>query len=75
MSIILMFGTFVLSVALKQMRTSGYLPTTIREILSNFAVIISIALMTCTDIFIGINTPKLTMPSTFTVSLCSFQKL
>uniref|UniRef100_A0A914YL97 Bicarbonate transporter-like transmembrane domain-containing protein n=1 Tax=Panagrolaimus superbus TaxID=310955 RepID=A0A914YL97_9BILA len=66
MSIILMFGTFILSIALKKMRLSGYLPTRIREVLSDFAVIIAIALMTSADIFVGINTPKLTMPSTFT---------
>uniref|UniRef100_A0AC35GVP5 Bicarbonate transporter-like transmembrane domain-containing protein n=1 Tax=Panagrolaimus sp. PS1159 TaxID=55785 RepID=A0AC35GVP5_9BILA len=66
MSIILMFGTFVLSILLKKLRLSGYLPTRIREIVSDFAVIISIALMTAADIYVGINTPKLTMPSTFT---------
>uniref|UniRef100_A0A914PRZ0 Anion exchange protein n=1 Tax=Panagrolaimus davidi TaxID=227884 RepID=A0A914PRZ0_9BILA len=66
MSIILMFGTFVLSIFLKKLRLSGYLPTRIREIVSDFAVIISIALMTAADIYVGINTPKLTMPSTFT---------
>lgn len=67
MSIVLMAGTFVLSTGLKKMRTSGYLPTKIREILSDFAVITSISIMTAIDMFVGINTPKLTMPSSFTV--------
>ncbi|KAE9556518.1 hypothetical protein FO519_000212 [Halicephalobus sp. NKZ332] len=66
MSIVLMSGTFILSTGLKKIRTSGYLPTKVREVLSDFAVIISISIMTGIDMAIGINTPKLTMPSSFT---------
>jgi len=66
MSIVLMVGTFILATGLKKMRTSGYLPTKVREILSDFAVIISIATMTCIDVYVGIKTPKLKMPSSFT---------
>uniref|UniRef100_A0A7E4V940 Anion exchange protein n=1 Tax=Panagrellus redivivus TaxID=6233 RepID=A0A7E4V940_PANRE len=65
MSIILVAGTFIIIMALKSMRSSGYFPTKMRAIGADFAVIISIAIMTSFDVLAGIDTPKLTMPSSF----------
>lgn len=47
------------------MRNSCYFPSSVRLFLSDFAVMLAIALMTGVDILIGINTPKLNVPSTF----------
>ena len=65
MSLILFFGAFLISITLKQFRNTGYLPTTIRNFLSDFAVIIGIILMTLLDYFYGLDTPKLVVPSAF----------
>jgi hypothetical protein len=62
-------GTFFMATTLKGMRNSRYFPTKVRQILCDFAVMISIVCMTLLDIFIGINTPKLNVPSTFRVYL------
>ncbi|KAI6239960.1 Anion exchange protein [Aphelenchoides fujianensis] len=65
MSLVLMVGTFFLATTLKKMRASPWFPSFVRQILSDFAVMIAIATMTVVDMFIGINTPKLNVPSTF----------
>ena len=65
MSLLLFFGAFFISITLKQFRNTGYLPTSIRNFLSDFAVIIGIFLMTLLDHFYGLETPKLVVPSAF----------
>ena len=65
MSIILFTGAFAISFALKNFRNTGYLPGNVRELLSNFSVIISIFVMTGIDYAVGINTPKLDVPNSF----------
>lgn len=55
------------------MRYSCYFPSKVRQVLSDFAVMIAIVIMTSIDLLIGINTPKLNVPSTFTV-IFSFSK-
>ncbi|KAI6183292.1 Anion exchange protein [Aphelenchoides bicaudatus] len=65
MSLVLMVGTFFLAITLKKMRNGSFFPSSIRQILSDFAVMIAIASMTILDVLIGINTPKLNVPSTF----------
>ncbi|CEF68357.1 Na[+]-driven anion exchanger 1 [Strongyloides ratti] len=65
MSVLLMAGTFILATTLKKARTGQYFPTKVRQIFSDFAVMIAIVIMTTVDIFAGINTPKLNVPSTF----------
>ena len=65
MSLLLFFGAFFISITLKQFRNTGYLPTAIRNFLSDFAVIIGIFLMTLLDHFYGLDTPKLVVPSAF----------
>jgi sodium bicarbonate transporter 10 len=56
-----------MAITLKKMRNSCYFPTKVRQVLSDFAVMIAIICMTILDILIGINTPKLNVPSTFRV--------
>ncbi|VDD90794.1 unnamed protein product [Enterobius vermicularis] len=65
MSLVLMLGTFFLAITFKKMRNSCYFPSRIRQIFSDFAVMISIVIMTSIDFFVGINTPKLNVPSSF----------
>ncbi|VDM39173.1 unnamed protein product [Toxocara canis] len=65
MSLVLMLGTFVLAITFKKMRNSCYFPSRVRQVFSDFAVMISIVIMTSIDMYVGINTPKLNVPSTF----------
>uniref|UniRef100_A0A0N4Z2E9 Anion exchange protein n=1 Tax=Parastrongyloides trichosuri TaxID=131310 RepID=A0A0N4Z2E9_PARTI len=65
MSVVLMAGTFIIATTLKKARTGQYFPTKVRQIFSDFAVMIAIVIMTTLDIYMGINTPKLNVPSTF----------
>ncbi|KAJ1372547.1 hypothetical protein KIN20_034726 [Parelaphostrongylus tenuis] len=65
MSIILTLSTFTLAITFKRMRNSCYFPTRVRQVFSDFAVMIAIVIMTCIDMFVGINTPKLNVPSSF----------
>ncbi|KAI1710224.1 HCO3- transporter family domain-containing protein [Ditylenchus destructor] len=65
MSLVLMVGTFFLAITLKKMRNSCYFPSKVRQICSDFAVMIAIMAMTVVDLLVGINTPKLNVPSTF----------
>ncbi|XP_070844499.1 electrogenic sodium bicarbonate cotransporter 1-like isoform X1 [Chaetodon trifascialis] len=65
MSFILFFGTYTCSMALKQFKTSRFFPTTVRKLISDFAIILTILLFCGVDAFIGVNTPKLIVPSEF----------
>ncbi|XP_056012278.1 sodium bicarbonate cotransporter 3-like isoform X2 [Ostrea edulis] len=65
LSIILFFGTYFLATSLKEFKTSGYFPTFVRQIVSDFAVLIAIIVMVGLDIAIGIGTPKLEVPEKF----------
>lgn len=50
------------------MRNSCYFPSRVRQLFSDFAIMIAICLMTLIDFVIGVDTPKLNVPSTFRVS-------
>ncbi|KJH48589.1 anion exchange protein [Dictyocaulus viviparus] len=65
MSVLLTIGTFFFAITFKKMRNSCYFPSRVRQVFSDFAVMISIVIMTCIDMFVGINTPKLNVPSSF----------
>uniref|UniRef100_A0A1I8AU18 Anion exchange protein n=1 Tax=Steinernema glaseri TaxID=37863 RepID=A0A1I8AU18_9BILA len=65
MSLLLMVGTFFFAITLKRMRNSCYFPSRVRQFLSDFAVMLAIVIMTLIDYGVGINTPKLNVPSTF----------
>ncbi|XP_043287400.1 electrogenic sodium bicarbonate cotransporter 1 isoform X4 [Venturia canescens] len=69
MSIILFMGTFLLSIELKDFKNSLFFPSKVRQIVSDFAVIIAIFSMSALDHYVGISTPKLEVPTEFKPTL------
>ncbi|KAL0107934.1 hypothetical protein PUN28_014892 [Cardiocondyla obscurior] len=69
MSIILFMGTFLLSVELKDFKNALFFPSKVRQVVSDFAVIIAIFSMSTLDHFVGISTPKLEVPAEFKPTL------
>ncbi|XP_072752843.1 electroneutral sodium bicarbonate exchanger 1 isoform X8 [Anoplolepis gracilipes] len=69
MSIILFMGTFLLSVELKDFKNALFFPSKVRQVVSDFAVIIAIFSMSTLDHFVGIPTPKLEVPAEFKPTL------
>ncbi|KAK5852370.1 hypothetical protein PBY51_023842 [Eleginops maclovinus] len=65
MSFILFFGTYACSMALKKFKASLFFPTTVRKLISDFAIILAILLFCGVDALVGVNTPKLIVPSEF----------
>ncbi|XP_034565207.1 electrogenic sodium bicarbonate cotransporter 1-like isoform X2 [Notolabrus celidotus] len=65
MSFILFFGTYTCSMALKKFKTSRFFPTKVRKLISDFAIILTILLFVGVDALVGVNTPKLIVPSEF----------
>nr|XP_033817130.1 electrogenic sodium bicarbonate cotransporter 1 isoform X5 [Geotrypetes seraphini] len=65
MSFILFFGTYTCSMALKKFKASRYFPTTARKLISDFAIILSILIFCALDALVGVDTPKLIVPSEF----------
>ncbi|XP_076379698.1 na[+]-driven anion exchanger 1 isoform X15 [Megalopta genalis] len=69
MSIILFMGTFLLSVALKDFKNALFFPSKVRQVVSDFAVIIAIFSMSTLDHVVNIPTPKLEVPAEFKPTL------
>ncbi|XP_017766033.1 PREDICTED: electroneutral sodium bicarbonate exchanger 1 isoform X2 [Eufriesea mexicana] len=69
MSIILFMGTFLLSVELKDFKNALFFPSKVRQVVSDFAVIIAIFSMSTLDHFVNIPTPKLEVPEEFKPTL------
>ncbi|XP_076245508.1 na[+]-driven anion exchanger 1 isoform X1 [Calliopsis andreniformis] len=69
MSIILFMGTFLLSVELKDFKNALFFPSKVRQVVSDFAVIIAIFSMSALDHFVNIPTPKLEVPVEFKPTL------
>ncbi|XP_026669516.1 electrogenic sodium bicarbonate cotransporter 1 isoform X15 [Ceratina calcarata] len=69
MSIILFMGTFLLSVELKDFKNALFFPSKVRQVFSDFAVIIAIFSMSALDHFVNIPTPKLEVPVEFKPTL------
>uniref|UniRef100_A0A672IQ31 Anion exchange protein n=1 Tax=Salarias fasciatus TaxID=181472 RepID=A0A672IQ31_SALFA len=65
MSFILFFGTYTCSMCLKKFKTSPFFPTTVRKLISDFAIILAILIFCGVDMLIGVDTPKLIVPSEF----------
>uniref|UniRef100_A0A3Q3L3A3 Anion exchange protein n=1 Tax=Mastacembelus armatus TaxID=205130 RepID=A0A3Q3L3A3_9TELE len=65
MSFILFFGTYTCSMCLKKFKTSPFFPTTVRKLISDFAIILAILIFCGVDMLIGVETPKLIVPSEF----------
>ncbi|XP_072368358.1 electrogenic sodium bicarbonate cotransporter 1-like [Scyliorhinus torazame] len=62
-SFILFFGTFVCSMSLKNFKTSRYFPAAVRKLISDFSIILSILIFCGVDVLVGVDTPKLIVPS------------
>ncbi|XP_034837931.1 electroneutral sodium bicarbonate exchanger 1 isoform X3 [Maniola hyperantus] len=73
MSIILFLGTFAISIILKDFKNSLFFPSKVRQIISDFSVIIAILSMSFLDYKVGVKTPKLEVPSEFKPTLPSRQ--
>ncbi|XP_059059257.1 sodium bicarbonate cotransporter 3 isoform X3 [Achroia grisella] len=71
MSIILFLGTFMISIILKDFKNSLFFPSKVRQIISDFSVIIAILSMSFLDYKVGVKTPKLEVPSEFKPTLPS----
>uniref|UniRef100_A0A672ZWG0 Anion exchange protein n=1 Tax=Sphaeramia orbicularis TaxID=375764 RepID=A0A672ZWG0_9TELE len=65
MSLILFFGTYTCSMGLKKFKTSRFFPTRVRKLISDFAIILTILVFCGVDAFVGVDTPKLIVPSEF----------
>ncbi|XP_041855804.1 solute carrier family 4 member 4a isoform X2 [Melanotaenia boesemani] len=65
MSFILFFGTYTCSMSLRKFKTSPFFPTTVRKLISDFAIILTILIFCCIDALVGVDTPKLIVPSEF----------
>lgn len=64
-SVILFLLTFFISSTLKEFRNKPYLPTKVRQILSDFAVLIAIVLTSSLDAYAKVDTEKLHIPGVF----------
>ncbi|KAK9308325.1 hypothetical protein QLX08_001751 [Tetragonisca angustula] len=69
MSIILFMGTFLLSIELKDFKNALFFPSKVRQVVSDFAVIIAIFSMSTLDHIVNIPTPKLEVPEEFKPTL------
>ncbi|NWX47087.1 S4A4 protein, partial [Steatornis caripensis] len=62
-SFLLFGGTFLSCTALKRFRSSRYFPVAVRKLVSDFAIILAILASCATDAALGLETPKLLVPS------------
>ncbi|KAM9450611.1 electrogenic sodium bicarbonate cotransporter 1 isoform 1-T1 [Clarias gariepinus] len=65
MSFILFMGTYTCSMALKKFKTSRFFPTMVRNMISDFAIILAILIFCGIDALVGVDTPKLEVPVEF----------
>ncbi|NXA54531.1 S4A4 protein, partial [Nothocercus julius] len=63
MSFLLFGGTFLCSTMLKRFKTSRYFPTMFRKLVSDFSIILAILIFCAIDAVLGLETPKLLVPS------------
>ncbi len=68
-SVLLVIGTFSITVGLKNFRSSNFFPSWVRSLVSDFAVIIAMVSMTGIDIWLDVQTPKLKVPANFTPTI------
>ncbi|XP_076848351.1 electrogenic sodium bicarbonate cotransporter 4 [Brachyhypopomus gauderio] len=65
LSFILFFGTYSMTVALKNFKFTRYFPTKVRKLISDFSILMSIMTFVGLDMVMGLKTPKLTVPTEF----------
>ncbi|NXI61771.1 S4A4 protein, partial [Anseranas semipalmata] len=63
LSFLLFGGTFLCCTALKRFKSSRYFPTGIRKLVSDFSIILAILIFCAIDVALGLETPKLLVPS------------
>ncbi|KFQ37645.1 Electrogenic sodium bicarbonate cotransporter 1, partial [Mesitornis unicolor] len=63
LSFLLFGGTFLSCTALKRFRSSRYFPVGVRKLVSDFAIILAILASCAIDAALGLETPKLLVPS------------
>ncbi|KAL0979183.1 hypothetical protein UPYG_G00181840 [Umbra pygmaea] len=65
MSFILFFGTYSMTVSLKKFKFSRYFPNKMRKLISDFSIFMAIMTFVGLDRLIGLQTPKLIVPTEF----------
>lgn len=70
LSLVLMLGTFFIAIFLRKLKTSQFLPGTIRRVIGDFGVPIAILSMVLVDFFIKTFTQKLNVPDGLQVTNC-----
>ncbi|ESP01661.1 hypothetical protein LOTGIDRAFT_139286, partial [Lottia gigantea] len=65
MSVLLFFGTFIIAFMLTFMKNSSFFPSSVRQTMSDFAVLIAILVMVGCDVWAGVDTAKLKVPTEF----------
>nr|CAH8866900.1 unnamed protein product [Trichobilharzia regenti] len=68
-SCLLFVATFILAFSMKSMRNSPFFPNRVRSLISDFSVVLAIAIGTTTDFLLNLHTPKLLVPTTFEPTL------
>ncbi|ELW54050.1 Anion exchange protein 4 [Tupaia chinensis] len=68
-SLLLFFTSFLFAMALKHVRTSRFFPSVVRKVLSDFSSVLAILLGCALDAYLGLPTPKLTVPREFKPTL------
>ncbi|KAI5178837.1 Anion Exchange Protein 4 [Manis pentadactyla] len=68
-SLLLFLTSFLFALALKHVKTSHFFPSVVRKVLSDFSSVLAILLGCGLDAFLGLATPKLTVPREFKPTL------
>uniref|UniRef100_A0A8C2TMC6 Anion exchange protein n=1 Tax=Coturnix japonica TaxID=93934 RepID=A0A8C2TMC6_COTJA len=63
LSFLLFGGTFLCCTTLKRFKSSRYFPTGLRKLVSDFSIILTILVFCAIDAALGLETPKLLVPS------------
>ncbi|XP_027461475.1 anion exchange protein 4 [Zalophus californianus] len=68
-SLLLFLTSFLLATALKHVKASRFFPSVVRRVLGDFSSVLAMLLGCGLDSFLGLATPKLTVPSEFKPTL------
>uniref|UniRef100_G1NZE7 Anion exchange protein n=2 Tax=Myotis lucifugus TaxID=59463 RepID=G1NZE7_MYOLU len=68
-SLLLFLASFLFAMAFKHVKTSRFFPSVVRKVLSDFSSVLAILLGCGLDAFLGLATPKLTVPREFKPTL------
>ncbi|XP_066199079.1 anion exchange protein 4 [Saccopteryx leptura] len=68
-SLLLFFTSFLVAMAFRHVKISRFFPSVVRKVLSDFSSVLAILLGCGLDAFLGLATPKLTVPREFKPTL------